>query len=315
MPPADRTVDWREALTALAALDSGLLAGFRDGAAPADAARAAGLDARAAGIVATALVDGGVLEPAGDGGRLRTTARGDALLTPAADGTDPAGGLFLEARAMRSHLALADTLRTGRPPDDVSLGDRPTRERFMRAMRDVTAPRIPEVLAAVGPPPPGGRLLDVGGAPGVHARAFAAGGWDVTVLDLPETLAIGAAGLRAAGVTPVAGDATQGLPDGPWDAVHLGNIAHLLDREAAAALVARAAAALRPGGLLLIGEVLGDRSPQGPGFGVMMLVSTPGGDAWTEGDYRGWAAAAGAPLERVVPVEDGWHHLLIGRRA
>ena len=62
-------------------------------------------------------------------------------------------------------------------------------------------------------------------------------------------------------------------------------------------------------------EVLGDRSPQGPGFGVMMLVSTPGGDAWTEDDYRGWMAAAGAPLERVVPVEEGWHHLLIGRRA
>jgi SAM-dependent methyltransferase len=184
----------------------------------------------------------------------------------------------------------------------------------MRAMRDVTAPRIPEVIAAVGPAPPGGRLLDVGGAPGVHARAFAAEGWDVTVLDLAETLAIGAPELVAAGVTPVAGDATECLPEGPWDAVHLGNIVHLLGREAAAALVGRAAAALRPGGLLLIGEVLGDR-PQGPGFGVMMLVSTPAGDAWTEDDHRGWMAAAGAPLERTVAVDGGWHHLLTGRRS
>ena len=186
----------------------------------------------------------------------------------------------------------------------------------MRAMRDVTAPRIPAVLAAVGPPPrPGGRMLDVGGAPGVHARAFAGDGWDVTVVDLPGTLEIGARDLRAAGVTPVAGDATQGLPEGPWDAVHLGNIAHLLDRDEAAALVARAVAALAPGGLLLIGEVLGDRRPQGPVFGLMMLVSTVGGEAWTEDDYRGWMAAAGAPLERIVDVDDGWHHLLIGRRA
>ena len=314
MPPAGRTVDWREALTALAALETGLLAGFRGGATPQEAARAAGLDARAARIVATALAAQGLLEPAGDGA-LRTTARGEALLAPAADGTDPAGALHLEARAIRSHLELPDVLDSGRPPDDVSAGDRPTRQRFMRAMRDVTAPRIPEVLAAVGPAPPGGRLLDVGGAPGVHARAFAGDGWDVTVLDLPETLEIGAGDLRAAGVTPVPGDATEGLPEGPWDAVHLGNIAHLLDREAAAALVARAAAALRPGGLLLISEVLGDRSPQGPGFGVMMLVSTAGGDAWTEDEYRGWMAAAGAPLERTVPVEDGWHHLLIARRA
>jgi SAM-dependent methyltransferase len=314
MPPADRTVDWRDVLIPLAAVETGLLAGFRDGATPADAARAAALDARAATIVARALADQGLLEPAGGDGRLRTTGSGDALLAPAADGPDPAGALFLEARAIRSHLALADTLRTGTPPDDVSLGDRTTRERFMRAMRDVAAPRIPEVLAAVGPAPPGGRLLDVGGAPGVHARAFARDGWDVTVLDLPETLEIGAADLRAAGVATVPGDATVALPEGPWDAVHLGNIAHLLDRDAAAALIARAAAALRPGGLLLIGEVLGDH-PQGPGFGVMMLVSTPGGDAWTEDDYRGWMAAAGAPLRRTVPVEEGWHHLLIGRRA
>jgi SAM-dependent methyltransferase len=301
-------------LISLAALDTGLLAAFRHGATAPDAARAAGLDPRAAGIVAVALADHGLLEAASDGG-YRTTSRGDTLLAPGPDGADPAGALFLEARAIRSHLELAGTLRTGRPPDDVSGGDRAARERFMRAMRDVTAPRIPEVLAAVGPPPAGGRLLDVGGAPGVHARAFAGDGWDVTVLDLPGTLEIGAADLRAAGVACVAGDATEGLPGGPWDAVHLGNIAHLLDRDAAAALVARAAGALRPGGVLLIGEVLGDRSPQGPGFGVMMLVSTPGGDAWTEDDYRGWMAAAGAPLERVVPVEDGRHHLLIGRRA
>lgn len=314
MPPASRTADWRETLTALAALETGLLAAFGDGATPGRAARAAGLDPRAARIVATSLADLGLLEPAA-AGALRTTARGAALLAPAPDGADPAGALFLEARAIRSHLALADTLRTGVAPDDVSAGDGPTRKRFMRAMRDVTAPRIPEVLAAVGPAPEGGRLLDVGGAPGVHARAFADDGWDVTVLDLPETLAIGAADLRAAGVTPVPGDATEGLPGGPWDAVHLGNVAHLLDRAAAAALIARAAAALRPGGLLLIGEVLGDRSAQGPGFGVMMLLSTPGGDAWTEDDHRRWMAAAGAPLERVVPVEGGWHHLLIGRRA
>ncbi|MGE4175946.1 MAG: class I SAM-dependent methyltransferase [Thermoleophilia bacterium] len=306
--------DWRAVLTASAALETGLLEGFGDGATPDAAARTAGVDPRAAGIVARALAAAGVLE-AGVGGAYRLTARGRALLGPAADGSDLAGAVGLEVRAIRSHLALADTLRSGAPPDDVSAGDRATRERFMRAMRDVTVPRIPEVLPAVGPAPPGGRLLDVGGAPGVHARAFAGDGWEVTVLDLPGTLEIGEADLRAAGVTPVAGDATAGLPEGPWDAVHLGNIAHLLDRDAAAALVAAAAGALRPGGLLLIGEVLGDRSPQGPGFGVAMLVSTAGGDAWTADDYRGWMAAAGAPLERAVPVEGGRHHLLIGRRA
>ena len=44
---------------------------------------------------------------------------------------------------MRSHLGLEETLRTGRPADDVSGGDPATVERFMRAMRNVAAPRAP----------------------------------------------------------------------------------------------------------------------------------------------------------------------------
>jgi hypothetical protein len=149
----------------------------------------------------------------------------------------------------------------------------------------------------------------------VHARAFAREGWEVTVQDLPETLALGAPELEPHGIACVPGDATEGLAPGPWDAVHLGNLVHLFGEREAAALVARAGAALRPGGLLLISEVLGDASPQGPSFGVMMLVSTPGGDAYGLESYCGWMAAAGCPLERVVPVEDGWHHLLLGHRA
>jgi hypothetical protein len=182
-------------------------------------------------------------------------------------------------------------------------------------MRQVAAPRAAHTVAALGRPAPGARLLDVGGAPGTYARAFAAAGWDVTVLDLPGTLELGEPDLRAAGIATVPGDATRALPDGPWDAVYLGNLVHLLDPPAAAALVARAGAALAAGGTLAVQEVLGDLSPQGPAFGVMMLVSTPGGDAYPEAAYRDWMAAAGCPVERVVALEEGWHHLLLGRRA
>ncbi len=305
--------DWREALIALAAVETGLLEAFAGASEPAAAARAAGLDPRAVRLVATALADLGYLSADGDG-TLALTPRGAALLGPGDDGTDVAGGLHLEARAMRSHLALADALRTGRPVDDVSAGDPETIERFARAMRHIAAPRAAVTVAVAGPPPPGGRLLDVGGAPGTYARAFAAAGWEVTVLDLPGPLDVAGEGLRAAGVRVVAGDAAAALPDGPWDAVYLGNLVHLFDPDAAGALVGRAGAALRPGGLLAVQEVLGDASPQGPGFGVMMLVSTPGGEAYTEADYRRWMAAAACPVERVVALEEGWHHLLLGRR-
>lgn len=315
MPAASTSAaPWREVLIALAALDTGLLSAFAGGARPEEAARAAGLDPRAARVLALALVASGHLEEAG-GGVLRPSASGAALLGPGEDGGDPAGALFLEARSMASHLRLADTLRTGRPQDDVSAGDPDERRRFMRAMRQVAAPRAAATVAAVGTPPAGGRMLDVGGAPGTYARAFAAAGWDVTVLDLPETLAVGGPDLRAAGVAIVEGDVREALPEGPWDAVYLGNVVHLFGSADAAALVARAAAGLAPGGLLAVQEVLGDRSAQGPSFGVMMLLSTPGGDAYPEAELRGWMDEAGCPADRTVEIEEGQHFLLLGRRA
>ncbi len=305
-------MDWRSVLVAHAALATGLLAALEEPATPAEAAGAAGLDPRATRVVCTALTSSGVLEPAGDG-RLRLTDAGAALVRPEGD-RDPAGELFLEVRAIRSHLRLDETLLTGRPPDEVSGGDRATRERFMRAMRQVAGERADETAAAIGPPRGGGRLLDVGGAPGTYARRMAAEGWSVTVLDLPETLEIGEPDLRAAGIATVAGDATRALPAGPWDVVYLGNVVHLFDPATAAALLARAGAALAPGGLLAVQEVVGDLSPQGPSFGVMMLLSTAGGDAYDEGRLRGWMADAGCPVERAVAIAGGWHHLLLGRR-
>ena len=156
---------------------------------------------------------------------------------------------------MRSHLALRDALRTGRR-STTSRRATTGRSSASRAPCSTSRRRAPRDRGRRRPPPPGGRLLDVGGAPGTYARAFAAAGWEVTVLDLPGPLDVAGEGLRAAGVRVVAGDAAAALPDGPWDAVYLGNLVHLFDPDAAGALVARAEAALRPGGLLAVQEVL-----------------------------------------------------------
>lgn len=307
--------DWRRVLLVAAALDTGLLAAYARPGTPDDRARELGLDARATAIVSRALAGAGHLS-AGADGTFELTPGGRRLAGVPDDPTapDPAAAILLEARSIRSHLEIADALRTGRPADDVSGGDAATRERFMRAMRAAAAPRVPATVAEVGEPRGGRRLLDVGGAPGNYAAGFARAGWDVTVFDLPDTLAVTAPVLEAAGVRAVGGDALAELPAGPWDVVYLGNVPHLFSPEQAAGLLARAAAALAPGGTLAVQEVLGDLAPQGPGFGLMMLMSTPAGDAYPEADYRRWFRAAGVPLERVVPLDGGDHHLLVGRR-
>lgn len=307
--------DWRQALLVHAAVTTGLLEAHRAPATPDRAAAATGLDPRATGIVARALVGRGVLEPAGDGAHVLTAWGRQLADPPPSPDMDATAALLLEARALINHARLEDLLRGGVPADDVSEGDAATRLRFMRAMRLVAGPRVPHTVAAIGAPWGGGRLLDIGGAPGSYARGFASAGWRVTVMDLPWTLAVGAAELAAAGVATVPGDATEDVPDGPWEVVYLGNLVHLLGTEDAAALVMRCAGVLTADGVLAIQEVLGDRSPQGPDFGLMMLASTRAGDAYPESAYRDWLAAAGMSVADVLELEEGAHHLLIGRRS
>ena len=307
--------DWRQVVLCAAALETGLLDAHIDPRTPEQAADHAGLDRRATAITVRALVARDVLVDAGEG-RNTLSAAGRALVDPpTGDGPDPVGALMLEARALTNHAHLTEILRGAPARDDVSRGDDVTRARFQRAMRQVAAPRVPHTVAALGAPRGGRRLLDVGGGPGSYAYGFADAGWRVSVFDLPETLAPAAAAFAAAGIATIPGDATVGLPDGPWDAIYMGNLVHLLSADQARDVIGAAGGRLAPGGVLAVQEVLGDRSAQGPDFGVMMLVSTAAGDAWPEEAYRRWMGAAGLGFDPPLPLDGGRHHLLIGRRS
>ena len=313
MPTPDRVDDWHEVLAVAAALRVGLVERLDEGESPQQAAEALGMDGRATRILCGALQGFGYLETGGDG-ETRLTARGSALLGPDAQGRDPAADILLSARAIANHLRLADTLRSGRPVDDVSQATDDEQARFMRAMRHVASRRASETVAAVGAPPPGGRLLDAGGAPGTYARAFAAAGWRVTVLDLPQALSITGRELRAQGIAAVEGDMTETLPEGPWQCVYLGNVTHLLGPEQVADLLTRAAAALVPGGILAVQDLVRGRNRRAPAFALLMLLATEAGDTYDEDAYRAWMAAAGCAFERVVEIEGGEHQLMLGRR-
>jgi hypothetical protein len=312
VPRPDRIDDWHEILIVHTAVEEGLVAALERPRSASEVASALRLDARAVGVVARALEGYGYLAEDADG-RLALTERGHRLLSPGEDEGDPAADLALSTRAIRAHLNLAEVLRTGRKVDEVSAGDRLTRERFMRSMRHVASVRAPHTIAALPPPREGARLLDVGGGPGTYARAFARAGWSVTVMDLPESLELSAEELAADDIAAAPGNALDGIPDGPWDCVYMGNFVHLFDGATAASLVGRAGAAVAPGGALALQEVTLE-SPQGPRFGVLMLLATDGGGVYPEADYRAWMAAAGCPHERTVAIDEGWHHLIIGRK-
>jgi len=181
-------------------------------------------------------------------------------------------------------------------------------------MRAIAARRAPVTVGALPAPAGGGRLLDVGGGPGTYARAFGDHGWQVTVIDIPESLELGGAQLEAWGIEVVAGDITATLPDGPWDCVYLGNVAHLFGPPTAEDLVRRAGAVLARGGRLAIQEVVRGLAAPAALFGVAMLLGTPAGEVYDQATYTRWMAAAGCPLARVVAIEPERHHLMIGTR-
>lgn len=95
---------------------------------------------------------------------------------------------------------------------------------------------------------PGARVLDVGGATGVHARWLAAAGYDVTLVDpVPSQVAVAA---RAGTFRAVVGDARDlPAPDAGVDAVLLlGPLYHLIARADRLRALAEARRVLRPGG-------------------------------------------------------------------
>lgn len=171
---------------------------------------------------------------------------------------------------------------------------------FLRALDDLAA-RFGGELPALADAPAAGRVLDVGGGAGSHAAALRAHapGLEAVVLDLPAVEAV--VRERHPELAFVAGDLDAprfGRPEGEtWDAVLLANVLHDLDAAAAARCVRGAAELLAPGGVLLAYEWVLDDDALGPPavvpFALMMLVENEGGNAWTEGELRGWCGAAG----------------------
>ena len=303
--------DWREILVLAAALNSGLLARLAEPAPPVQIADALGLDPRATRITIAALTDRGWCVERD--GRVGLTPRARAAIGP--DPADPVlAEVLLATREITAYQQLETTLHTGAPSHDVSAGDTATRRRFLEAMRAIAARRTAATVAALPAPAGGGRLLDVGGGPGTYARALREHGWQVTVIDLPESLELGGDDLRRWQIDVVAGDITEGLPAGPWDCVYLGNVIHLFGATVAEELVRRAGAALVHGGRLAIQEVVPGLAVPAALFGVAMLVGTRDGEVYDQATYARWMDAAGCPLERVVATEPERHHLLLGTR-
>lgn len=104
---------------------------------------------------------------------------------------------------------------------------------------------------------PGSRILDVGGATGVHAEWLAGDGHQVTLIDpVPEQVAVAA---KLSGVVAEVGDARAlPYPDESFDAaLLLGPLYHLQDRADRVRAVRETSRVLVPGGVVFAGGSAG----------------------------------------------------------
>jgi ubiquinone/menaquinone biosynthesis C-methylase UbiE len=130
-------------------------------------------------------------------------------------------------------------------------------ERLAAGLDQLELLRTQEILSRYLPDAPA-KIIDVGGATGVHARWLAEAGHHVHIVDVtPRHVAMAQADLASLGVTAEVGDARQlSVDDEMYDiALVLGPMYHLLSRADRLTALKEARRVVRPGGLIAVAAI------------------------------------------------------------
>lgn len=218
---------------------------------------------------------------------------------------------YLLARAPKSQVALlrhnaqlydrwgrlGDVVKTGRPFPRES-----DPRAFAQAMASSAVHGARETAAAVDMSQVR-TMLDIGGGPGIYAIELARKQPKLraVVFDSRPTLEVAKANIARAGlgrrIAVKAGDAFRDDLGSDYDLILLSNVVHVYSDAENRCLLARAAAALAPGGRVCVKDFLFNPGRRGPEhaalFAINMLVNTDRGDCYTLAEIRQWLKAAG----------------------
>jgi len=276
-----------------------------------DLMAAHGIDARAADVMVTYLVARGLLCRETNGALVPTPLAIDHLV---AGSPYDLRSYFGSMRERPTCTALAEVLRTGRPMAWASAlagqqwSDRLDSPEFaagITAAMDARAAYLGPALAAAIADIPADRALDIGGGSGSYAMALAASRPSLTVdvLERPPVDQVARTLLAARGhanqIGVITGDMFDILPSG-YDLHLYSHVLHDWGADQVRELVARSAAALPPGGWLVIHDTHIDEDRSGPlpiaEYSVLLMASTLG-KCWSLGELREFLATAGFTIE------------------
>jgi predicted O-methyltransferase YrrM len=278
---------------------------------PADAlAGEIGVDPRALEMLLNAVTAMGLLEKSG--GRFACTSPARSYLCRGSD--QYLGHMLLHHHHLYDAWGMLDAaVRTGKAVRGrASVDDAARRESFLMGMFNLAmqvAPRVAGAIDLAGRK----RLLDLGGGPGTYAVHFCREnpGLSATVFDLPTSRPFAEKTIARFGLQErvcfAPGDFHQDPVTGRFDVVWLSHILHAEGPAACRHIIARAVAALSPGGLMLVHDFfLGDdrAHPLFPAlFALNMLLATPAGQAYSESEVRQMLAESGVSAVRRLDIK------------
>jgi C-methyltransferase len=296
---------YRVSAAIVAGLELGLFAALAEG--PLDGAAVAarvGAAAHGVRVLLNALVVSGLLVREGAAYALTPGAR--AHLVPGAPGyLGEVVPVLAEPRMWGDFRGLADTLRRGgeAPDPEADAGGHPFWQTFARhsvSLASTSANALANHIAPWFAERPAVRLLDVACGAGVYGLTLAQrfGQTEATLLDWPHVLSEVRPRAEQRGVAHrvryLEGDLRHLDFGGPYDLVLLSNIMHHFDRASNVALARRAAAALAPGGRLVVQAIVDDENSHASAmFSLMMLTLHHRGEVYPADAYAGIIVEAG----------------------
>lgn len=213
---------------------------------------------------------------------------------------------FLASQNLRQNFdSLADTIRRGSVSQEGNTvkEDNPIWVEFARAMAPMMFPAAQAIAEILGPSDAPIRVLDLAAGHGIfgimvaqrHPKA------EIVAQDWAAVLEVAVENAKKMGVgnrlRTLPGDAFTVEYGTGYDAALVTNFIHHFDHEANVRLFKKIAAALNPGGRVVILEFVpnDDRvSPPIPaGFSLTMLAGTPAGDAYTLAEIQSMLSEGG----------------------
>lgn len=310
------------------ALDLDLFTAIGAGARTATAlAERGGASVRGTRILCDYLTAAGFLHKDGDGYAL--TADSAAFLDRRSPTCVAAAAEFLYAPEIRE--AFVDVAAAVRRGGTALAGagtvapEHPVWVRFARAMAPLMrmpARAVVDLVEVDAARPL--RVLDVAAGHGLFGIAFAEAypHAEVTALDWPAVLAVARENARAAGVDgrfhTLAGSAFETALGGPYDLVLLPNFLHHFDPATCERFLATVAPALAPSGRVVTVEFVPDEGrvtpPHAAMFSLVMLCTTPAGDAYTLPELDAMFRRAGFPRSELRVPGPGGPQVIISQR-